>query len=819
MMISNRRAFMKNTSLLSCLPFVTESLFARATETQFKTFYSVDEKNNLYLMNSMFPYEKKLLLSVGEVLDNSSVYEQFSKVLNVGQLTNSENPYLIIVSVENGCPVLYFGETQVTNFENSAFCFVGKLSPETLDNSGQILFSPYDQLVCPLIPNDQEKLENPNLQLSLVMMDKYNRTYKVIALEKENNSANFKSFPIQDFQLSDHSSLHALPKFLLDDSNSCFLVIDSLGKQHKYMRLTKNQEDKFYTMENLLILDDNTYLHNNWAFRFSSILNKNHTKNRGDHFHFIFQHGTKNKKSLVFLRPDNRLAALEFTDNNGTITPQVLAISENEYSPKNFYFCTILNHVENKNGSLEQKEVLLCKNKITQNCFLLSLENNSNGTFRFAENSISLDKTTDPQTQNAWNGFFSETGAEEFNYYLIPTKNHEFSVAFQILKHDRINDEKHLFEMNFKKSENHQSYVPVQLSFQFHKETSKKQKISLGDNYSSSDFWTDPYMVACLVVFGALGVCGIGALFCAAGMFCYEKYCHEENRSEQTSEADDDDNRPDDDTPEERVPLLTDPSINAGMRGEFPPNTPPPTNKKTKEQVVKETKEAIKNVLSKFAIFSTLEEPEFRIEEKLLKEFIGQALADTGETVSKETVVSIIYDELMGRKSELGYFYVLKGRESTGRSIPPFTRDRNGLLMISQGRFAAQNPYDAKSGGAVGEYVFDEKSCSALLPIYSLEKEEDLKKGVLFMELIRGVVFNVTTHVAQIITTLSFDRPYEETEHILNTVKQVKSVKLLETTLSYFSSLSIKLSIMRTVEAQAIVPQAETALFKHFEGR
>ena len=387
-MFLNRRTFMKQSSLLSCIPAASSSFFARAEESQLKTFYSVDENNNLYVVNFVFPYKKKLLLSVGQTIGQTSVYENFSKILSVKEFTNSDSPYLIILSIENNHLVLHFSTIQITSLEDATLSYVGKLSCEKLDDSNHSILSPYDQVVCPLVPTEQEILENPNLELFIMMFHRYERTFKIISLEKINDEVIFKSHPIQDFQLPYDASIHLLPKDVLNPFDFCFLVMDPLSKQHKYMRLVKNSEDKIYSIENLFTIEDNFYLQNNWVFRFPAKLNEKSLGNKGDQFFFVFQHGVENKKSIIFLRQDYKLAALQFANNKETITPQVVAISKNEYLPHKFHFYAILNHVEKIQDSLQKKEVVLCKNKVTQSCFILSLEKNSDGIYNFTETLI-----------------------------------------------------------------------------------------------------------------------------------------------------------------------------------------------------------------------------------------------------------------------------------------------------------------------------------------------------------------------------------------------------------------------------------------------
>ena len=733
-MFTNRRSFMKSSALLSCLPLASKSFFAEAQEQKLETFYSVDADNNLYLVNSAFPYEKKLLLSTGEVIGKSFVYESFCKVLNVGELTQSDNPYLIVASVADSSLVLHFLQSKIDSLENSTLHYAGKLNFETLDHKGVPVFHPYEQIACPLLPSDQEKQENPNLELFLVMFHRLERTYKIVSLEKENETLVFKSFPIQDMVLPVQASFHGLPSTLLGDSNPCFLVVDAESQQHQYLRLNKNPEDKFYTLENLLVLEDNTNLQKNWVFRFSPILDDSDKDAQGDKFHFIFKHGHEDKKSLVFLRADNKLAVLSFLNDNGTVTPQVVAVSENKYSPQDFYFHTILNHTKNQNHAIQEKEVVLCQNKKTQKCFLLSLEENALGHSSFTETEIHLETNSNSEAQKAWDGFFMDEGKEQINYYLIPVKGNkenESGVSFQILRHDRMNDDKQLVEMNFDKSETHQSFVPVTLNSEYHKDVVKKNKITLKKSYfeSISDLdFNDPKVNAALAILMFLGVCAAMGIFYGL----YNRFYRQVTPLTLPVDA-------------AAVGRHSGPTSSAVFCEDIIRNgiSPSPKNKMSLEEFKSNMEGIADDYLIRIPALSDISQrpplfPGSVYQAILMKDIIRFSLRDDMPSgVNRERIVEILFDYWIGKENKDGYFYVVRDVGHLDRPIPKNPKD--GRLIVSQNYLGGQNVF-------LGPDRFDERE-HELRTFYDVSEGRDetvMTREVFILEIIRAYAANMT---------------------------------------------------------------------------
>ena len=289
-MIANRRSFLKYSSLFSCVPLFSHSIsYAQHAETP--GFYSVDEENNLYLSSSVFPYERTLLLSINQTLDNEFVYDPLSKVFSIGELTETENPSILIISAENDQPVLVIASTDTTNLENPKLHYLGKLTSETLDNQGKQLFKISDQLLCILAPTEQQKIKNPNLEFCLLIMDRFEKTLKVLSVEKENEKVVFKMDIIDNLTLPFNSTFHIIPKAVFDHKNHYFLIVDNSNQQHQYFRLSWDFDNCNYFFENVLTIEDNDNLGSNWNFRFSPISNSpkkmTNQKDKGDFFYFL----------------------------------------------------------------------------------------------------------------------------------------------------------------------------------------------------------------------------------------------------------------------------------------------------------------------------------------------------------------------------------------------------------------------------------------------------------------------------------------------------------------------------------------------------
>ena len=757
---TSRRLFLKNSSFISCLPFVA-SLSLHAQELKTKLFYSLDENKNLYAVNSTFPYEKKLLLSVDECFGKNAVYQKFNSILNVGQITGSDNPYSVIVSLENGAPVLYFGKTQFTSLEDAKLSYVGKLSADALDASGNVIFSSTDIIVCPLVPTDAEKATNPSLELSLLVCDRWNRNLKIISLFQKDEIASFQSSSIPDFQLLENMSFHAFPKEILGCSNHCFLIVDGTSQQHRYVQLVQNEDNFNFSLENLYVLEDNSELQKNWNFRFSSFLNDN--ENQGDKFHFIFQHSEENKKSIVFLRPDNKLAALEFINNNETISPQVLAISESEYSSENFYFYTLLNHKENQSAS--HKEVMLCQNKSTQKCFLLSLEKSPEGKYSFAETELNSENSLDKQAQQVWNNFINEDRNDSFNYYLIPTTINEPGISFQIIKHCPDTDEKNLYDIHFQKNENNSCYTPVCLNSLFHKGTPKKQlNLKYHDlNFNSyddtnSDF-NNPCNIGCLVVGGVFALVQLGCLI----QMCFSDKEPLENTSQLKGSP----------SQAELIPFAF----------TFPIQIFSQANKQTEAQDrLKIYNSALESILEYSHLFSLTSQEKILAEKAVIRKIISSFRPDVPSEIKEQAaklIYKFLFTDMTTPKDAEKIFSISENQEESG-----FAGGLGEGIRINQNIFGSLSPFDSSN------HFNSEENSADMNKLYFPDGRgkigdnprirEDIQEIFKF-ELLRGLVTNILTNLATRKTAMQKegDPYFIECKDISIVDAYFKSVKLL----------------------------------------
>ena len=434
-----------------------------------KTNYELnfDDEKNLVLVKSEFPYEKKILLCPNQIYGNQATFFETDICVSVGKYNeNDDFSYAILLSEFDDTIALRVIKYNPSDFDKTSLEVVAEIKSKSDENQDDKTFTEKDILVFASFVDEQ---------LQMLFLNHENHTYKIIVLEKNNA---FSFYSIDNFTLPMGSSLSCLPADIFSEQNFCFILFNGITRSHDFIQLVKN-ENRYY-FETLTSLQENMLLHPQWKFQFSALLYSANETNNGDEYLTTLKHTEKNHSAIIFLRPDGKLAVIEFIPDEGNgYSFDILAISENSYSKTEYYFyATLFDRKQNK-------EILLGKNNRTQKIVVLSLEKNISGAefkFQFKETPVHLNLEHQEAQRDLLN-YFSDDGFHNQKNFLVRSHQNtdeSLEIPFQILvKAKQDNTVKSLHDLSFQKNKDGQ-YVTLHHKSLNHDGTLKNPKPLLG---------------------------------------------------------------------------------------------------------------------------------------------------------------------------------------------------------------------------------------------------------------------------------------------------------------------------------------------------
>ncbi len=446
----SRRQFVQSVSALSFAPFSAFPLSQSEQNNSGYCYFTKDFDNNIYINEKIFPYERKLLIEPNSVVGPHGINTGKDFCLLIGTLTLTDSPYILFVSMQN-YEVIYriLSVDHYNSLSESQVQFLGDLSTQTQDSSGnQILL--FSDILFLSFQRDNG--------LQLIFRNKDSQQLKIVTLT---DTQKFQMSFVDDFGLDQFSTLTLLPKETMNGKNLCFLWIDEINHQHKFIQLVQNSENQSYSMVQYYSFELNQRLHPHWNYLPTSFQFESESGIKTDRYLFTLNYSENKNHLFLFLRADNSLAAIELNENEEGYSHNVIALSKKTYSLDEYYFYGILwdNHLK--------QDVLLVKEIAKQRCFILSLEKTNSNNFQFKETPLLL-KSECGDSNTTFSNYLSDDGFADRDHDLIPIRSSEIpGISFQIIV-DFINDnEKHLYCLNFQ--ENQGNYCLVAGQKKFHK--------------------------------------------------------------------------------------------------------------------------------------------------------------------------------------------------------------------------------------------------------------------------------------------------------------------------------------------------------------
>ena len=416
-------------------------------------FFAKDQDNNIFIIEDVFPFEKKLLIEPNQILNGHGLALDKSVCLFVGELTNTVSPYIIFVTMKESAIVYQIVIVEnAHNLSESRAKWVGELKyNQTKNDKGQFILQSNDKIVLVLQRNDQ---------LRFLFKNDLSQQLKFVALKDDGE---FQIFPVENFTLPQYSTFSLLPKELMNEKELCFLWIDEQSRQHNFIQFIPNLENLTYEAVQHYSMGVNELLHPQWNYIPTSFQYTPNQNDLRDEFLFTLKYSENKNHAFLYLRNNFTLAALELSENENGFFHRVLAISDTVFSPREYYFYGILQ------SSSPDKEVILAKKTTTQNYFILSLEKNEKQKYEFHQTPILIQSECE-DSNVALKNYLSDDGFTDRRHFLIPTQisdsNHETgSILFQIVVNFKESGDKYLYSMGLQKTQNKYQLVAHQKSF------------------------------------------------------------------------------------------------------------------------------------------------------------------------------------------------------------------------------------------------------------------------------------------------------------------------------------------------------------------
>ena len=115
----SRRRFVQSASLFSVVPFSSYSL---SPNKQKNCFFKRDLDGNVFIVENVFPFEKKLILESNTKVRSFNINTKKDLCLFIGDLTGMDSPYILFISVEKLNTIYRF--VTVENHERLSGSFI-----------------------------------------------------------------------------------------------------------------------------------------------------------------------------------------------------------------------------------------------------------------------------------------------------------------------------------------------------------------------------------------------------------------------------------------------------------------------------------------------------------------------------------------------------------------------------------------------------------------------------------------------------------------------------------------------------------------------